>query len=79
MLLSEPRSASYIPIENNLDNKLSDFARLSVAINIIGISVPSLLIASSLILSNCSNKNLSITSKLLFVYGSKSSLMTILS
>ena len=47
--------------------------------NIIGMSSPFIPVASSLILSNFSNRNLSIASELLLANGSRSSLITILS
>mgnify|MGYP007024022752 CR=1 FL=1 len=62
MFLSVPIRALYIPILNNFINISSDFVRLSELINIIGVSDLDVFVASSLILSNLSNINLSICS-----------------
>ena len=60
MFLSGPNSASYILIPNSFISICSDFVLLSEHISIIGMSSPLIFEASSLILSNFSNINLSI-------------------
>ena len=62
ILLSCPNNALYTPMLNNFTKNCSDFARLSEQISIIGVSLPSALVASSLILSNLSNIKRSIAS-----------------
>ena len=62
MLLSCPIKVLYTPIPNNFTSILSVFVRLSNATNIIGISSPEELEASSEMLSNFSKIKLSIVS-----------------